>query len=190
MTLWPFYDSRPDSHLGWCYGGLGVVVGHEMLHGFDEDGKNYNQDGVYAPWWSSSDVAAYTKRTKALIRLISGTKFMGRYLNGKATLSENIADLGGMAISLDALQQDMAVRRFSDADKKKALQEFFLSYAVSWRTKERRQQSLYRLFTDVHSPAEVRVNKIVANFQEWYDTFSVEPGNELWIDPKDRVAIF
>lgn len=190
MTLWPFYDSRPDSHLGWCYGGLGVVVGHEMLHGFDEDGKNYNQDGVYAPWWSSADVAAYTKRTKALIRLISGTKFMGRYLNGKATLSENIADLGGLAISLDALQQDMVKRRFSEEDKKKALREFFLSYAVSWRTKERRQQSLYRLFTDVHAPAEIRVNKIVANFQEWYDTFGVEPCDALWIDPKSRVAIF
>jgi putative endopeptidase len=190
MTLWPFYDSRPDSHLGWCYGGLGVVVGHEMLHGFDEDGKNYNQDGVYAPWWSAADVAAYSKRTKALIKLISGTRFMGRFLNGKATLSENIADLGGMGIALDALKQDMASRRFSEVDKKKALREFFLSYAVSWRTKERRQQSLYRLFTDVHAPAEIRVNKIVANFQEWYDVFEVQPSDDLWIDPKSRISIF
>jgi putative endopeptidase len=190
MTLWPFYDSRPHTHLGWCYGGLGAVAGHEMLHGFDEDGKNYDEKGVYGPWWSAGDIAAYAKRTKALIRLISGTRFMGRYLNGKATLSENIADLGGLAIALDALKQDMVKRQFSETDKKKALREFFLSYATSWRTKERRQQSLYRLFTDVHAPAEVRVNKIVANFQDWYDIFEVGPTDALYIDPKDRISIF
>jgi putative endopeptidase len=190
ITLWPFYDSRPDTHLGWCYGGLGAVVGHEMLHGFDEDGKNYDQNGVYRPWWSAGDVAAYAKKTKALIRLFSTTQFMGRTLNGKATLSENIADLGGLAIALDALHQDMAARRFTEADKKKALREFFLSYAVSWRTKERRQQALYRLFTDVHAPAEVRVNRIVANFQEWYDIFEVAPTDTLYIAPKDRISIF
>lgn len=190
MILWPFYDSKPDSHLGWCYGGLGAVAGHEILHAFDEDGKNYNDKGVYGPWWTASDLAAYTKKTKALIRLISNTKFMGRYLNGKSTLSENIADLGGLAIALDALKQDIEVRRFSEADKKKALREFFLSYAVSWRTKERHKQSLYRLFTDVHAPAEVRVNKIVANFQDWYDIFDVQPGDALYIDPKSRISIF
>ena len=115
---------------------------------------------------------------------------MGRYLNGKATLSENIADLGGLAIALDALKQDMVKRQFSETDKKKTLREFFLSYATSWRTKERRQQSLYRLFTDVHAPAEVRVNKIVANFQDWYDIFEVGLADALYIDPKDRISIF
>jgi putative endopeptidase len=190
ITLWPFYDSAAGRHLGWCYGGLGAVVGHEMLHGFDEDGSRYNQDGVYRPWWSKADLAAYAKRTKALIRLFSSTKFLGRYLNGKSTLSENIADLGGLAIALDALKREMTGRRLSEAAKKKELRDFFISYATSWRTKERRQQSLYRLFTDSHAPAEVRVNRIVSHFQEWYDIFGVTAEDALYIDPKDRIAIF
>lgn len=190
ITRWPFYDATPGKHLGWCYGGLGAVVGHEMLHAFDEDGKNYNEKGVYKPWWSEHDTAAYMKRARALVRLFSGTKYMGRYLNGKNTLSENIADLGGLAIALDALHRDMAARDYNEEQKKEALREFFTSYAVSWRIKERRQKSLYRLFTDVHAPAEVRVNRIVAHFEDWYTTFSIGPEDPLFIDKKDRISIF
>ncbi len=190
ITLWPFYDSAVGQHLGWCYGGLGVVIGHEMLHGFDEDGSRYNQDGVYRPWWSRADLAAYARRTKALIRLFSSTRYMGRFLSGKSTLSENIADLGGMAIALDALKREMSERRLDEAEQKKELRAFFISDAVSWRTKERRQRSLYRLFTDSHAPAEVRVNRIVSHFQEWYDIFGVTAEDALYIDPKDRIAIF
>ena len=190
ITLWPFYDSSVGRHLGWSYGGLGAVVGHEMLHGFDEDGSRYNQDGVYRPWWSKADVAAYTRRTKALIRLFSSTQFMGRFLNGKSTLSENIADLGGLAIALDALKREMSERRLGAEEQKKELRDFFISYAVSWRTKERRQRSLYRLFTDSHAPAEIRVNRIVSHFQDWYDIFGVTAEDALYIDPKDRIAIF
>lgn len=190
ITLWPFYDSAQGHNLGWSYGGLGAVIGHEMLHGFDEDGSRYNEDGVYRPWWSRADLAAYGRRTKALIRLFSSTRYMGRYLNGKSILSENIADLGGLAIALDALKREMGERHLGGAEQKKELRDFFISYAVSWRTKERRQRSLYRLFTDSHAPAEVRVNRIVSHFQEWYDIFGVEPSDALWIDPKDRISIF
>lgn len=190
ITRWPFYDSTPGKHLGWCYGGLGAVVGHEMLHAFDEDGKNYNEKGVYKPWWSEHDTAAYMKKARALIRLFNTTKYMGRFLNGKNTLSENIADLGGLAIALDALHRDMKVRGYNEEQKAEALREFFISYAVSWRMKERRQKSLYRLFTDVHAPAEVRVNRIVAHFEDWYTTFAIGPEDPLFIDKKDRISIF
>lgn len=115
---------------------------------------------------------------------------MGRYLNGKSTLSENIADLGGLAITLDALHRDMVTRGYNEEQKQEALREFFISYAVSWRMKERRQKSLYRLFTDVHAPAEVRVNRIVAHFEDWYAIFSVGPEDRLFIDKKDRISIF
>jgi putative endopeptidase len=187
ITLWPFF-SEADGHLGWSYGGLGAVVGHEMLHGFDEEGKNFDERGVFGPWWRSSDLAAYSKKTKALIRLFSSTEFLGHPLNGKATLSENIADLSGLAISLDALKRRL--HGMPDEKRRACYRNFFHAYATSWRVKERRQKSLFRLFTDVHSPAPIRVNKVVAHFQEWYDAFEVKPGDALYIDPKDRIAIF
>lgn len=184
ITLWPFYSPSPR-HLGWSYGGLGAVVGHELLHGFDEEGKDYDERGVYGPWWSSGDLAEYAKKAKALIRLFSSTEYLGHPLNGKSTLSENIADLGGLAMALDALK-----RRVKGPAQKEAIKNFFIAYATSWRVKERKERSLYRLFTDVHAPAPVRVNRIVAHFQEWYDAFDVQPGDALYIDPKDRISIF
>jgi putative endopeptidase len=188
ITLWPFYVN--DKHVGWSYGGLGAVVGHEMLHAFDEDGKNYDEDGVYRPWWTVKDVVNYSKKTNALIRLFNNTRFMGRFVNGRNTLSENIADLGGLAIALDALKRYMTAHHFTNEQKMKELKEFFISYAISWRTKERPRRSIYRLFTDVHAPAQLRVNLIVNQFNEFYEIFNVKPGDKLYIDPKDRISIF
>ncbi len=188
ITLWPFFTN--DNRIGWCYGGLGAVVGHEMLHAFDEDGKNYDEEGVYRPWWTTKDTSNYIKKTNALIKLFNNTKFMGRFVNGNNTLSENIADLGGLAISLDALKRYMTSHKFSEEQKRRELEEFFVSYAISWRTKERPKRSIYRLFTDVHAPAQLRVNLIVNQFDEFYDIFDVKPGDKLYIDPKDRISIF
>ncbi len=185
ITFWPFF--QPE-RIGWSYGGLGAVIGHEMLHAFDEDGSNYDNKGVYRPWWSKSDMAAYARKTRAIIRLFTSTEFLGRHINGKATLSENIADLGGLAIALDALKRHIA--HMSASDRKKEIRDFFLSYAVSWRTKERRKRAIYRLYTDVHAPPELRVNNIVAQLDDWYEAFDVKPGDRLYVDPKDRISIF
>ena len=187
ITLWPFYNGTDN---GWCFGGLGAVVGHELLHAFDEEGKDYDPKGVFRPWWSVKDLKQFLKKTNALIKLFNNTEFMGRFVNGRATLSENIADLGGLGIALDALKRDMDKQGLSDEKKKEQLRNFFISYAVSWRTKERRQRSIYRLFTDVHAPAALRVNRIVTHFQDFYDIFDVKPGDPLYIDPKDRIVIF
>lgn len=187
ITLWPFFDEK---RLGWSYGGLGAVVGHEMLHAFDEDGKDYDEVGVYRPWWTVKDVTNYTKKTNALIKLFNNTRFMGRFVNGKNTLSENIADLGGLAIALDSLKRYMTSKGFNDEQKKRELKDFFISYAISWRTKERPRRSVYRLFTDVHAPAQLRVNLIVNQFDEFYEIFDVKAGDKLYIDPKDRISIF
>jgi putative endopeptidase len=188
ITLWPFYAG--NKKIGWSYGGLGAVVGHEMLHAFDEDGKNYDEDGIYKPWWTVKDVTNFGKKTNALVRLFNNTLFMGRFVNGRNTLSENIADLGGLAIALDALKRYMISKGFSEEQKKKELEDFFISYAISWRTKERPQRSVYRLFTDVHAPAQLRVNLIVNQFDDFYEIFNVNPGDKLYIDPKDRISIF
>lgn len=185
ITLWPYYDKE---RLGWSYGGLGAVVGHELLHAFDEEGKDYDPNGIYRPWWTSKDLKTYNKKTNALIKLFSNTKFLGHFVNGKSTLSENIADLGGLAIALSALKHKL--HDAPAAVKQKEIRDFFISYAISWRTKERREQSIYRLFTDVHAPAELRVNLIVTQFADFYETFNVKPGDDLYIDPKDRIMIF
>lgn len=190
ITGWPFYDSRQGNRPGWSFGGLGAVVGHELLHAFDEDGKNYDNKGLFRPWWSAEDMKGFNKRTNQLIRLFGNTTFMGHLVNGKATLSENIADLGGLAIALDALKRHLDAAHIHGQARERELRDFFISYAVSWRTKERRQRSVYRLFTDVHAPASLRVNLIVSHFQEFYELFDVKPGNRLYIDPKNRIIIF
>ncbi len=190
ITLWPFYDSTKGSMPGWCFGGLGAVVGHEMLHAFDEDGKDFDPNGIYKPWWSSRDMEAYSKKINALIKLFGNTKFLGRYVNGRNTVSENIADLGGLSIALDALKRHLDEININGEKRKKEIRDFFISYAVSWRTKERKQRSVYRLFTDVHAPAPLRVNLIVSQFQDFYDAFNIQPGDNMYIDPKNRISIF
>ncbi len=190
ITLWPFYEDQIGKRPGWCFGGLGAVVGHEMLHAFDEDGKNYDEDGYFRPWWSKEDLKEYNKRANALVKLFGNTRYMGRFVNGRATLSENIADLGGLAIALDALKRHLDSEKITGHRREKELREFFISYATSWRTKERRTRSIYRLFTDVHAPAALRVNLIVAHFKEFYELFEVNPRDAFYIDPKDRITIF
>ena len=190
ITIWPFYDSTRGSKPGWSFGGLGAVVGHEMLHAFDEDGKDYDNKGLFRPWWSAADLRGFNRRTNQLIRLFGNTPYLGHAVDGKATLSENIADLGGLAIALDALKRHLDAIDLPSEARKKELRDFFVAYAVSWRTKERRQRSVYRLFTDVHAPASLRVNLIVAHFPEFYELFNVKPGHKLYIDPKNRITIF
>lgn len=190
ITEWPFYDATKGHRPGWSFGGLGAVVGHELLHAFDEDGKDYDNKGIYRPWWSATDMRGFNKRTAQLIRLFGNTKYLGHLVDGKSTLSENIADLGGLAIALDALKRHLDAVKIQGPTRDKEIRDFFISYAVSWRTKERRQRSVYRLFTDVHAPASLRVNLIVGHFQEFYDIFGVKPGDKLYIDPKNRIVIF
>ncbi len=190
ITLWPFYDSVKGHRPGWSFGGLGAVVGHEMLHAFDEDGKDYDNKGFFRPWWSATDMRGFNKRTAQLIRLFGNTQYLGHLVDGKATLSENIADLGGLAIALDALKRHLDSAGISGPLRDKEIRDFFISYAVSWRTKERRQRSVYRLFTDVHAPASLRVNLIVSHFQDFYDIFDVKPNHKLFIDQKNRIVIF
>ncbi len=190
ITLWPFYDSSKNPISGWSLGGLGSIVGHEILHAFDNEGKDFDPNGYFKPWWTNKDMEAYNKKINAIIKLFGNTKYMGRFVNGKTTLSENIADLGGLSISLETLKQHLDKNNISGEKRKKELRDFFISYAVSWRTKEKKQRSIYRLFTDVHAPAPLRVNLIVSQFQDFYDVFNVQPKDSLYVDPKNRITIF
>jgi putative endopeptidase len=189
----PFYsekngvDINPD---GLLYGALGSTIGHELTHAFDMDGKDFDAEGNYKPWWSTADIAHYKKLTDRLVRLYEDSMYFGKHLNGRLTLSENIADLGGVAFALEALKRQCAAQHLGTKETDEALREFFIGYAVSWRTKEKRGKALQGLFMDVHSPPAWRVNNIVCHFDDWYRLFDVKPGDELYVDPQDRIRIF
>jgi len=139
---------------------------------------------------ATSDNRAYNKITKNIVALFNETTYKGHNVNGMLTLSENIADLGGLTISLDALQEVIKEKRLSDKEKKQEYIDFFTSYAVSWRIKEKREASLQGLILDRHAPAPMRVNLVVSQLQEWYDAFDIKDDNELYIPPEKRITIF
>lgn len=188
ILRWPFFHVAATD--GWNYGGIGATIGHEICHAFDMDGKDYDENGNKNPWWNKKEVEKFEEKTKALVNLYNKTEYFGRHLNGSLTLSENIADLGGLAIALAALKKRLAIRNCSKDQYKKELCEFFMSYAVSWRTKEKKKKAYQSLFMDVHSPPVARVNNIVSQFDEWYECFNIKPENKLYKPPEQRIRIF
>jgi putative endopeptidase len=182
----PFYSK--DASLAWNYGALGSIIGHEICHGFDEDGKDYNAYGQKKPWWTKKNNRAYKKKTRALIDLFSAVTMQGHHVKGEQMLSENLADLAGVALSLHAMKKEL-----KDESSEKLLdayRTFFISYATSWRTKYREERLTRLLEKDVHAPAELRVNLIVSQFQEWIDAFTISKDSPLYKDTEERIVIF
>ena len=188
ILRWPFF--HPAANDGWNFGGLGAVIGHEITHAFDNEGKDFDETGNLRPWWSKEESANYHKKTEALISLYNNTTYFGHHLNGVLTLSENIADLGGVAIALAALKKRLAAKKVTQDVYKKEICEFFTSFAVSWRTKEKKEKAIQSLFMDVHAPPSARVNNIVSQFDDWYECFNIQPGHALYKDPSHRIRIF
>ena len=183
--LEPFFsETRP---LGWNYGAVGAIIGHEMTHAFDEEGCEYDEDGQKKKWWLATDIQNYKKITQHLVSMFHKHSLMHHHIDGKLTLSENIADLGGLAIALDAL--NVRLQGESADVKNAAHRQFFTAYAVSWRIKERTKKQLQGLFMDKHAPTPLRVNLVVNQFQEWYDAFHVFGGG-MFLPVERRVRIF
>jgi putative endopeptidase len=181
----PFFDlSRSNA---WNLGGIGAAIGHEITHGFDEDGRFYDSHGNYKNWWTDGDSRTFTKLTKSLIDLFDGQDYMGGKVNGKLTLSENLADLGGLAIALQALSESLPKDL---AGRKKAYKDFFISYAVSWRNKDRAKKAKQSLLLDRHAPAPLRVNLIVKQFEEFYIAFDIKPEDPGYIPPEQRIRLW
>jgi len=183
---YPFYSDT--SSIGWNYGGLGAVIGHEMVHAFDENGRNYNEHGLFKQWWCSIDNRRYSVLIKKLEELYSSSRIYGNHLDGDRTVSENLADLGGLSIALGALKDEL--KGVSEKERIHEIRQFFISYAVSWRTKEEKKKVLQSLIIDKHSPPEFRVNNIVNQFDEWYEVFNVEVGNKMFVDTTQRIRLF
>jgi putative endopeptidase len=184
----PFFDLRRS--VAWNYGGIGAAIGHEMTHGFDADGKNFDLHGNYKEWWTATDNKAYEDMTEGLVALYDGAEYLGGKVDGHLTLSENIADLGGMAIALQALQAYLKEHKVSQTKTLEAYRDFFESYAVSWRNKDRPKKAKQSLFLDVHAPAPLRVNSIVRQFKEFYEAYGIKEGEEGWIPEKERVHLW
>lgn len=184
----PFFDLRRS--VAWNYGGIGAAIGHEITHGFDADGKNYDIHGNYREWWTTTDNKVFDDITKDLVELYDGADYLGGRVDGHLTLSENIADLGGVAIALQALQAYLKEQKASAPKTLDAYRDFFQSYAVSWRNKDRPKKAKQSLFLDVHAPAPLRVNSIVRQFNEFYEAFGIKEGDEGWIPEKERIRIW
>jgi putative endopeptidase len=159
-----------------------------MVHAFDENGRDYDEYGLYNQWWSPTDNRRYHALIKRLEELYAKSTIYGTHLNGHRTVSENLADLGGLSIALCALKNEL--KGVSENIKNYEIREFFISYAVSWRTKEEKKKVLQSLITDMHSPPEFRVNNIVNQFDEWYDVFKIQSTDKMYIAPKDRIRVF
>jgi putative endopeptidase len=185
---WPFYGLK--SSFGWNYGGLGAIIGHEMTHAFDEDGKNYNPQGEKKSWWSSRDQKHYKEKTKDLVELFNQQTILGHPVSGMLTLSENISDLGGLQIAKQALENHIKQANFSKKEREEALRDFFIAYAVSWRVKEKPAKMIQSLFLDNHAPPSLRVNLVVSQIQEWYDIFDIKEKDPLYRKPEERITIF
>lgn len=178
--FYPFFNGKSK---GWDYGGLGAVIGHEMIHAFDDGGRSYDKYGYSKNWWLTKDNTRFHNLSKELIEFYNKSKVLTGKINGTLTLNENLADLGGLSVALEALKKEIKNNKYE-------LQQFFISYAVSWRTKEQKRKTLQNLIIDKHSPAEFRVNNIVCHFQEWYDAFDIRVENDMYIPPEERIKIY
>lgn len=191
----PFFSLHNDMALN--FGAIGAVIGHEIGHGFDDQGSKYDGTGELISWWTDEDREAFDKLTAALISqydALSPLQLGDEHkVNGAFTVGENIGDLGGLTIAYKAFKLAQ-IERGSDVDQKidgfTPDQRFFLAYAQSWRSVGRDEAMIQRLATDPHSPAEFRTNQIVRNVDAFYEAFGVVEGDALWLDPADRVSIW
>ncbi len=186
----PFFDPEADDAVN--YGAIGVVIGHEMTHGFDDQGRLYDKEGNLHNWWTKEDAKKFKEKTQLLVKEYSNYVVLDSlHINGELTLGENIADNGGLFISYAALQKSYEQNGPAKAiDGLNSDQRFLISYAQVWRQHIRPKALMRNLQEDVHSPGIARVNVGVANLPWWYSAFNVTPKDSLYIAPKDRAKIW
>ncbi|WP_416383093.1 M13 family metallopeptidase [Nocardia cyriacigeorgica] len=188
----PFFDMNADDAAN--YGGIGAVIGHEIGHGFDDQGAKYDGDGNMVDWWTDADRTEFAKRTKALIDqygVLSPTDLPDEHtVNGEFTIGENIGDLGGLSIALEAYRISLNGAEPPVIDGLTGLQRVFYGWAQVWRSKIRPEEAIRRLATDPHSPPEFRCNAVVRNIDAFHEAFDIQPGDALYLEPEERVKIW
>jgi putative endopeptidase len=190
----PFFDADADDAVS--YGGIGAVIGHEIGHGFDDQGSKYDGQGRLEDWWTEADRAEFEKRTSALVAQYDGfspAQLDGsHHVNGALTIGENIGDLGGLSIALKAYRIALGtpLDQAPVIDGLTGVQRVLLGWAQVWRAKGRDEEVIRRLAVDPHSPDEVRCNAVVRNIDEFAEAFDVQPGDGLYLAPEERVRIW
>lgn len=186
----PFFDPNADAAAN--YGAIGAVIGHEMGHGFDDEGRKFDPEGALRDWWSPQAAKAYGTRTDALVKQYNQfTPLPGLNLNGKLTLGENLGDLSGVEAAYAAYKKYTAKHGEPPViDGLTGDQRFFIAYAQAWQGKDRDEALRQQVISDPHSPDRFRTNGIVRNVDAWYKAFNVQPGDKLYLPPEQRVHIW
>jgi putative endopeptidase len=186
----PYFDPNADAAAN--YGAIGAIIGHEMGHGFDDQGSKFGPTGKFENWWSAAAKNAFTKRTSALgAQYDAYEPVPGTHIKGELTMGENIGDLGGIEAAYSAFKRYQTKHGKSPViDGVTGDQRFFMAYAQAWQSKAREDAERQQLLTDPHSPAKYRVNGVVRNVDAWYRAFDVKPGDKLYLPPEQRVHIW
>jgi putative endopeptidase len=185
----PFFDLNADDAVN--YGGIGAVIGHEIGHGFDDQGATFDGDGVMRNWWTDADLKAFKAKTEALVAQYNGFKvFPDLNVNGAFTLGENIGDLGGLSIAIKAYKMSLNGKEAPKMDGYTGMQRVFLGWGQVWLDKSREESLRSQVAGDPHSPAKFRINGVVRNVPEFYEAFNIKPTDSLYLDPEKRVKIW
>ena len=189
ILQYPFFDMNADD--AFNYGAIGVVIGHEMTHGFDDMGRQFDKDGNLNDWWTEEDSKKFDERTKGLVTYFDAIEVLpGTNANGKFTLGENIADQGGLNVSYQALQNAMAKKPLGDADGFTPAQRFYLAYANLWAGNVRDEEILRLTQMDEHSLGRWRVNGALPHVTAWYEAFGIDENAPMYLPKEERVTIW
>ena len=174
----PFYSISQSKSMN--YGGIGAVIGHEISHAFDNNGSNYDENGNLFNWWDKEDYIKFEEKTREMIDQFDGIPFGNGKVNGELTVSENIADLGGITSALEALK----------LEEEYSLEEYFINWARIWRRKAKPEHLNLLLNIDVHSPGELRANIVPQNLEDFYETFKIVKGDGMYREKDKRILIW
>jgi putative endopeptidase len=189
ILQFPFFDFGADDAVN--YGGIGAVIGHEMTHGFDDQGRQYDADGTLRDWWTKTDADKFKVRADQVVNQYNAFTVLDTlHVNGKLTLGENLADLGGLNIAYEAFKKTKQGQSKTKIDGFTADQRFFLSWAQVWRGSQRPEAAAQRILTDPHSPEQYRTNAPITNIDAWYKAFNIQPGDKLYKKPEDRIKVW
>jgi putative endopeptidase len=189
ILQFPFFDAKADDAIN--YGGIGAVIGHEMSHGFDDSGSQYDKDGTLRNWWTKDDLAKFKAKTELLGKQFDAYTVLDTlHVNGKLTMGENIGDLGGLNMAYEAFKMTKQGKSKAKIDGFTPDQRFFLAWAQVWRSKTLPETVANLIQTDPHSPGEYRTIGAPVNMDAWYKAFDIKPGDKLYKKPEDRIKIW
>lgn len=189
ILQFPFFDFKADDAVN--YGGIGAVIGHEMTHGFDDQGRKYDYNGSLHDWWTKEDAEKFKVRADQVVEQYNAFTVLDTvHVNGKLTLGENLADLGGLNIAYEAFKRTKEGQSNKKINGFTPDQRFFLSWAQVWRGSQRPEAAAQRILTDPHSPEMYRCNAPISNMDAWYAAFNVQPGDKYYKKPGDRIHVW